>query len=78
MREARIPKAPEEHIHLGITCLDCGEYFQKTAAWINVHDHVRCPACNEPIGLQKYKGDVLIAGLLDQLVTARATRKQRG
>jgi hypothetical protein len=44
-----------ENTHVRITCPHCRKPFQKTAAWINAHDYVRCDFCKQPIGLSAYK-----------------------
>ncbi|HWG78638.1 MAG TPA: hypothetical protein VN681_02630 [Stellaceae bacterium] len=42
-------------VHIRLTCPHCRRQFQKTAAWINANDYVRCDFCREPFGLRSYK-----------------------
>lgn len=44
-----------EDVHIRLTCPHCRRQFQKTAAWINANDYVRCDFCREPFGLRSYK-----------------------
>jgi hypothetical protein len=44
-----------DDVHIRITCPHCRRQFQKTAAWINANDYVRCDFCREPFGLRSYK-----------------------
>ncbi|HEX6843150.1 MAG TPA: hypothetical protein VF113_16565 [Stellaceae bacterium] len=42
-------------VHIRLTCPHCRRQFQKTAAWIDANDYVRCDFCREPFGLRSYK-----------------------
>ena len=44
-----------EDVHIRLTCPHCRRQFQKTAAWIDANDYVRCDFCREPFGLRAYK-----------------------
>jgi hypothetical protein len=44
-----------DEVHIRLTCPHCRRQFQKTAAWINANDYVRCDFCREPFGLRSYK-----------------------
>ena len=66
-----------ENIHVRITCPHCRKQFQKTAAWINAHDYVRCESCRQPIGLNAYKRQTALAGALDKISAAIAKRPKR-
>ena len=44
-----------DDVHIRLTCPHCRRQFQKTAAWINANDYVRCDFCREPFGLRSYK-----------------------
>src|SRR5689334_7369308 len=44
-----------DDLYIRLTCPHCRRQFQKTAAWINANDYVRCDFCREPFGLRAYK-----------------------
>jgi hypothetical protein len=44
-----------DDVHIRLTCPHCRRQFQKTAAWINANEYVRCDFCREPFGLRSYK-----------------------
>ena len=44
-----------DDLYIRLTCPHCRRQFQKTAAWINANDYVRCDFCREPFGLRSYK-----------------------
>jgi hypothetical protein len=44
-----------DDVHIRLTCPHCRRQFQKTAAWIDANDYVRCDFCREPFGLRIYK-----------------------
>jgi hypothetical protein len=44
-----------ENPHIRITCPHCRKQFERSAAWIEAHDYVRCDFCRDPIGLGVYK-----------------------
>ena len=59
-----------DDVHIRLTCPHCRRQFQKTAAWINANDYVRCDFCREPFGLRSYKTAKPV-----KPVTAAATTK---
>jgi hypothetical protein len=63
-----------ENIHVRITCPHCRKQFQKTAAWINAHDYVRCDFCKQPIGLNTYKRQTATAEAPDKVSSAPTKR----
>jgi hypothetical protein len=65
-----------ETIHVRITCPHCRKQFQKTAAWINANDYVRCDFCREPIGLNAYKPRTVVAAAPDKVPAAVAKRRK--
>lgn len=59
-----------ENIHVRITCPHCRKALQRTAAWINANDYVRCDFCREAIGLNLYKKRISIAQARDKVAAA--------
>ena len=67
-----------QDVHLRITCPHCRKQFQKTAAWVNANDYVRCDFCREPIGLNAYKRKpATVAAAPDKTAAAPAKRPKR-
>ena len=71
----RTLKPQDESSNIALACPDCGHRFNKSFAWIKQHDHIRCPACNEPFGLGSYKSQVTLVELGDKAASLSLRKK---